>query len=460
MAVMHQPCQRHPHHRGEGSGMVRSESRQRRFLTQQQRLRRLLRVPRVREADATPGRASRWPSPTPSRGCQLAQTHPGKMVCFLAYWYTFAAPRTAHEKAESNVMVMVVNQGCHAHALQDPACPANVGWSQNSTKNGPPQVPRPAIYEWYIPGCSSPAGKRTPWISGDTATRNLRYWARHGVKYVTYESQPAYEESPGEAHPGYPLRWPLFFPAARMMWDLDLTAERLLDDACTKLYGPAATAMRGYYHLLQQSLEQTTTHSGTWGLPPPANYLTPKIIAQANALLDAAQTAGQGAGPDIVNRIAEERAALGPRSEDRRGPARVRRHSDLRAGGHAKPLALRRASGLGRAGQYVLSPLDRDAHDALARALPHRRHGASLPGAVQILSRGVRRAFADGAAVRGTESGACGVGRACGTVALEFGLGTSAEAVRQTALVGAAHRTGVAAAVARVGSTSRKRTRS
>ena len=34
-------------HRREGSGMVRSESRQRRFLTQQQRLRRLLRVPRM-----------------------------------------------------------------------------------------------------------------------------------------------------------------------------------------------------------------------------------------------------------------------------------------------------------------------------------------------------------------------------------------------------------------------------
>ena len=143
---------------------------------------------------------------------------------------------------------------------------------------------------------------------------------------------------------------------------------------------------------------------------------------------------------------------LGPRAKTVAVLPRVRRRlADLRASGHAKPLALRRASGLGRAGQYVLSPLDRDAHDASARALPHRRRGASLPGAVQILSRGVRRAFADGVAVRGTESGACGVGRACGTVALEFGLGTSAEAVRQTALVGAADRTGVAAAVAPLG---------
>ena len=237
---------------------------------------------------------------------EINQTHPGRKVCFLAYWYTFGAP-PAGARAEPGVIVMVVNQACHAHALDDPACEANAGWCRNF-EGWCATGAEMAIYEWYIPGCSSPAGKRTPWISGDTATRNLRYWARHGVKYVTYESQPAYEESPGEAHPGYPLRWPLFFPAARMMWDLDLTAERLLDDACTKLYGPAATAMRGYYHLLQQSLEETTTHSGTWGLPPPTNYLTPKIIAQANSLLDAAQTAGQGAGPDIVNRIAEERA--------------------------------------------------------------------------------------------------------------------------------------------------------
>lgn len=237
---------------------------------------------------------------------EISKTHAGRHVCFLAYWYTVGAP-PAGTRAEPGVIVMMVNQACHAHALEDVNCPPNVNWCRNFEAWAATGAEM-AIYEWYIPGFSSPWAKRIPWVSGDVATRNLRYWMKHGVHYVTYESQAGYEESPSKSTPGYPLRWPLFFPAARMMWDATFTAEQLLDDACRKLYGSAASPMRAYYRGLQQALEKSTAHGGIWNLPSPLSYLTPEVEATLTANLDAAAKASTGADPDIGKRIAEEGA--------------------------------------------------------------------------------------------------------------------------------------------------------
>ena len=53
--------------------------------------------------------------------------------------HVWAPPAGA--RAEPGVIVMVVNQACHAHALDDPACEANAGWCRNLKVDAPP-VPK------------------------------------------------------------------------------------------------------------------------------------------------------------------------------------------------------------------------------------------------------------------------------------------------------------------------------
>jgi hypothetical protein len=219
---------------------------------------------------------------------ELAKTHPDKLVCILAYWYTLSPP--ANLKAEPNVMVMVVNQACHAHALDDPTCPHNKGWSENFEKWCATGA-KMAIYEWYIPGFINKHWRRLPWVSTDVAFRNLRYWRSKGVRWITYESQLHYEDGTG-----YPRRWPLYYPATIGMWDCDADPNEILARACDLLYGPAGEAMTRYFTTLAQAMEQTKVHGTVWNLPPPRAIFRPEVTETLRATLAEALTSAK---PDL-----------------------------------------------------------------------------------------------------------------------------------------------------------------
>jgi len=240
---------------------------------------------------------------------ELAKTHPGKLVTFLAYWYTFAAP--AQMQAEPNVMVMVVNQACHAHALDDPTCPSNVGWCRNFEKWAATGA-RLAIYEWYIPGCGQQHWRRLPWVSTDVAFANLRYWRDQGVRWITYESQTAYEEGTG-----YPRRWPLYYLAAQGLWDCDADPRQVLLQACSRLYGPAGETMARYFQTMADAMAQTKVHSGIWNLPDASAIYRPEVCLELRGLLAKALSEAQ---PDALawQRVARE-ADLWRESEDALG---------------------------------------------------------------------------------------------------------------------------------------------
>lgn len=228
----------------------------------------------------------------------VARIHPGKMVCFLAYWFTQGAP--VGVKADSNVIVMVVNEGCHAHALDDSRCARNAGWRKNFEQWAATGA-RMAIYEWYIPGCNAPVWQKLPWISTEVAYRNLRYWRAHSVRWITYESQPALEE-PGTT--GYPRRWPLYYLAARGLWNPDADPHAVLKEACTRLYGPAGAAMFRGFSLLDAAMMQAPVHSGIWGLPQPERVYTPAVRAGVRAALgEALAIAGKSSDRDLWRRV-------------------------------------------------------------------------------------------------------------------------------------------------------------
>ena len=228
----------------------------------------------------------------------LRQTHPDKWVIFLAYWFTAAAPPEPMQ-AEPGVCVMVVGSGCHVHPTTDALCEANAGWTEN-LRRWVATGARMGIYEWYIPGYSHAPWRRLPWVAGETAVRDLKLWRSVGVEWVTYESQTAYEENP------YPLRWPLFYVAARHMWDASLSADEILTDACRKLYGPAASAMRRYYRELEHAMRNAPVHSGIWNLPPGDAIYTPEVCQRLRSLLAEAGEAATQGDELIQQRVAAE----------------------------------------------------------------------------------------------------------------------------------------------------------
>ena len=238
---------------------------------------------------------------------EIRKTHPNRMVCFLAYWYTFAPP--SQVKAEPNVIVMVVHQGCHAHAVNDPKCPTNVGWKSTFDAWAATGA-KMAIYEWYIPGCSHKHWRKLPWVSTDVAFKNLRYWRDKGVRWITYESQKAYEDGNG-----YPRRWPLYYVAARGMWDPDADPRHVLRQACDCLYGPAGEAMARYFNIAAEAVEQTQVHGSIWHLPPAELIFRPNTIVEMRAAFDDAAAAVGSDDSLYKPRVATE-SALWKESEE------------------------------------------------------------------------------------------------------------------------------------------------
>ena len=239
---------------------------------------------------------------------ELAKTHPGRfLLTFYAYWVTHPPPDSLM-KAEPGVVVMLVNEGDHLRSWADPDTPNRpvaigktnqrerkhfLAWKKTGAVM--------AIYDYFIPGVMDHTWQNFQWNAGDTTLRNLRYWQKHNVRFISYESQKRYELKDGG---GFPLRWPLMYVAARGMWDTKVTSAQVMREACSKLYGPAAEHMYHYYRGFEDAAAQSDDFGVNWNIPGPDRLYTPAIEAAATRHLDAAAASTNDEA--ISARIAEE----------------------------------------------------------------------------------------------------------------------------------------------------------
>ena len=231
----------------------------------------------------------------------IRKDYPDKLVTMWAYWHTYQPPPKGF-KAEPNVMVMVVNQACHAHAIDDPDCPVNAGFRKNffGWKKTGAQL---GIREWYIPGYKKQNWDHLPWIQTEVIARNVRFWKKHGVNWINIEAD--YED---KQTGGYPLRWPLYYVASEMMWDVQQDPGALLDEACVKLYGEqAGETMSRYFQVLAYAMRSSEKHGSVWNLAPAESVFRPDVVSQARQLLDDALAAAEG-GTVAHERLVKEAA--------------------------------------------------------------------------------------------------------------------------------------------------------
>lgn len=240
---------------------------------------------------------------------ELAKTHPKRYrLTFLAYWLAHDSPQPML-KAEPGVCVMQVNEGDRMRPWDQPD-PAEYqslngndnnyrelvafsGWKQSGAEL--------AIYEWWIPGCSKEEWKSIPWYSGETALRNLRYWKRNDVRFITYES--GYEK-----RNGFPIRWPLYYVGARGLWNPELSSKQIMTEACERLYGSAGRPMLRFYEMIEKAVADAPPklRGYAWNLPKAEKIYLPPVEAQAtSALAEAAAIATDAA---VLARIGQERS--------------------------------------------------------------------------------------------------------------------------------------------------------
>jgi len=130
--------------------------------------------------------------------------------------------------------------------------------------------------------------------------RNIRWWIDHGVKWITYESQASYSQP-------VPLGWPLYYVAARAMWDRSLEAEEVLAEACQCLYDPAADEMLAYYETLEKAVSGTALHTRIWALPDPVQMYNEQVRAECRKHLGKALAAAAKAeDPKVWQRVSVE----------------------------------------------------------------------------------------------------------------------------------------------------------
>lgn len=246
---------------------------------------------------------------------RVGKRYPNHKLTFLSYFPTYFPPRKPMN-VEPNVEIMfcketdmfrAVDKGpdngyhqryYHKHSKNSYPAP----WRENfeqwlervPTKNR-------AIWDWYCIAAAYPAWKDIPWVQGDVATRNNRYWYDHGVQYVYNDQGPLpafYEDAES-----FPLRFPLWFVAAKSWWDTDLTGSDILMDACRKLYGDAKDLMFAYYAALADIAANNTAYTIAWHPPKPCQLYTPEAIARIDRILDAVRSLIPGQNETVARRI-------------------------------------------------------------------------------------------------------------------------------------------------------------
>lgn len=199
----------------------------------------------------------------------VCEYFPDATISFLAYHATFLPP-VSNIKAHPNVEVMFCLEN-------SPMADFSSDYIIHYGTNGITQVTYTqswkdsvqtfvdkanlqhlSIWGWYCISAEDENWEYVPWVQGNVITRNLAQFEKMGAYHVFLDCSGS----------EWDLRWPLFYPAARGMWDDAPDAEAMLYDACLKLYGAAADEMFIYYRTLADCSEVCVDSTGiTWKAP-------------------------------------------------------------------------------------------------------------------------------------------------------------------------------------------------
>lgn len=219
--------------------------------------------------------------------------YPDKTLYFFVYFPTFDPPREKIE-TEPNFQIMFCKESCMYHPVDEgPDCgyheyqyefrynPYPVPWRDTFKKwVEMTDLKHICIWEWNCPAACVTSWKDLPWVQGDIATRNQRFWKDNGADFVFYDQGP--HEPYNDTVESFPLRWPLWYVAAKGCWDSKLTGTDILRDSCEKLFEAAADRMLAYYLALVDVGRKCTAKNIAWQCAEPYEFYTPDAIERVD----------------------------------------------------------------------------------------------------------------------------------------------------------------------------------
>lgn len=212
----------------------------------------------------------------------LAKTHPDKFIGCLAYHVTEPPPTFAvHPRVIPYLTAGRAN-------WTDPAIRAG---DQKLIRAWCAKVPVVGIYDYYYG-----SGFVSPRIFTGLTEESLKFAHRTGVRGFY-----------AEIYSTWSLDGPKAWVASQLLWNVDQSAEELVDDFCRGLFGSAAGPMRDYFRFLEARWMQRPSGSTVmWAGFYDAKQLDlwpADVRAQARALLAKAERAAANDDEPVRKRV-------------------------------------------------------------------------------------------------------------------------------------------------------------
>jgi len=212
----------------------------------------------------------------------LAQTHPDKYLGCLAYHVTEPPPTfPVHPRIIPYLTAGRAN-------WTDPAIRAG---DQKLIREWCAKVPVVGIYDYYYG-----SGFVSPRIFTRLSEESLKFAHRAGVRGFY-----------AEIYSTWSLDGPKAWVASQLLWNVNLSADELVEDFCRGLFGSAAAPMREYFRFLEARWMQRPPGSTVmWAGFYDAKQLDlwpPDVCAKARALLAAAERAAANDDETIRQRV-------------------------------------------------------------------------------------------------------------------------------------------------------------
>jgi len=174
-------------------------------------------------------------------GIELAKTNPGKMVGCCAY-ANYLVPPKHIEKLNSNVAVMICKQRFNY-------------WDKEYQKKTDTQIAQWSkktnnvyIWEYYLYASGYDVGSRGLPIFFPTIMSNDYKYLKNIIKgeFIEGESWVSQTTEVPQMR-NKALITPNFYITGKLYWDVNLNPQKLMDQYCKDMYGPAATDMRRFW---------------------------------------------------------------------------------------------------------------------------------------------------------------------------------------------------------------------
>ena len=213
---------------------------------------------------------------------RVARRYPKKLIKVGAYAMYLRVPLDPGYRPEPNLAVQVCHTySCNSHPIAAESCAGNTTYFRQELEHWAKITPHLFIYEYYNKG----AWGGLPYHQVHLIKQDIPYY--HGLGAEAFYTQAA-----GRRWSACGLN---HYIAAKLVWDVDLDVDRLLEDFYEKFYGEAAGPMRRYWQTLERAFascpECLSPFGRKWTTLIAPSIFTPSTITEMDGALSAAESA-------------------------------------------------------------------------------------------------------------------------------------------------------------------------